>query len=229
MEQQSKADGAGLSWSHVLSSLTLGALMAALLTEILLAEDFLAERNLLSLLQDLTGGGGHKRVVLPVLGLLLALLCYVLVKPTPEVRAVISEPSASVGSGSRETTVEEIKLGGSGSASVNQGKEVRNEIVFAKYVVNAAGNYSDKIANMIGDTSFAITPRLGNYLLLHRNQGHFARLTLFPCPGPLGKGRRGQEGRIAYTNSLFTCRRVGANHIMGKSHSGPYCSGCALA
>jgi len=41
---------------------------------------------------------------------------------------------------------------------------------------------------MIGDKSFKIKPRLGEYLLLNRNQGHLARHTLFPCPGPLGKG-----------------------------------------
>lgn len=42
---------------------------------------------------------------------------------------------------------------------------------------------------MIGDTSFKIKPRLGDYVLLNRNQGHLAKTTLFPCPHPvLGKG-----------------------------------------
>lgn len=36
--------------------------------------------------------------------------------------------------------------------------------------------------------SFKIKPRLGDYLLLNRNQGKYAHCTLFPCPGPLGKG-----------------------------------------
>ena len=47
----------------------------------------------------------------------------------------------------------------------------------------------DKIAAMVGDTSFKIKPRLGDYVLLNRNQGHLAKTTLFPCPHPvLGKG-----------------------------------------
>lgn len=42
---------------------------------------------------------------------------------------------------------------------------------------------------MIGDNSFKIKPRLGDYVLLNRNQGHLAKTTLFPCPHPvLGKG-----------------------------------------
>ena len=41
---------------------------------------------------------------------------------------------------------------------------------------------------MIGDNSFEIKPRLGDYILLNRNQGHLTSATLFPCPGPLGKG-----------------------------------------
>merc|ERR1712196_90267 len=28
----------------------------------------------------------------------------------------------------------------------------------------------------------------GEYILLHKNQGQLAHATLFPCPGPLGKG-----------------------------------------
>ena len=33
--------------------------------------------------------------------------------------------------------------------------------VVCRYVVNAAGLFSDKIAQMVGDTSFTIKPRLG--------------------------------------------------------------------
>jgi glycerol-3-phosphate dehydrogenase len=37
--------------------------------------------------------------------------------------------------------------------------------------------------------SFTIAPRLGEYILLHKNQGHLAKHTLFPIPHPkLGKG-----------------------------------------
>eukprot|EP00051_Salpingoeca_urceolata_P017468 m.237990 g.237990 ORF g.237990 m.237990 type:complete len:598 (-) comp18962_c0_seq7:124-1917(-) len=58
----------------------------------------------------------------------------------------------------------------------------------SRYVVNAAGLFSDKVANMIGDTSFKIKPRLGEYLLFHKDQGDLARHVLFPCPSKMGKG-----------------------------------------
>jgi L-2-hydroxyglutarate oxidase LhgO len=59
----------------------------------------------------------------------------------------------------------------------------------ARFVVNCAGLFADKVAAMADDHSFKIKPRLGDYLLLHKNQGHLARHTLFPCPDPkLGKG-----------------------------------------
>lgn len=41
---------------------------------------------------------------------------------------------------------------------------------------------------MIGDHSFKIKPRLGDYMLLKREQGYLASHTLFPCPSKLGKG-----------------------------------------
>jgi len=57
------------------------------------------------------------------------------------------------------------------------------------FLVNAAGCGADKVANLIGDDSFKILPRCGDYILLHKNQGHFCNHTLFPAPHPtLGKG-----------------------------------------
>lgn len=94
----------------------------------------------------------------------------------------------SVGSGGRQINIEEMKIGGSGSYSAVGGRVVETETIRARYIVNAAGSGSDKIANMIGDHSFKIKPRVGDYLLLNRNQGHLTSHTLFPCPGPLGKG-----------------------------------------
>ena len=49
-------------------------------------------------------------------------------------------------------------------------------------MVNCGGLFADKIAAMVGDTSFSIKPRIGDYLLLHKDQGHLAGCTLFPCP-----------------------------------------------
>ena len=36
----------------------------------------------------------------------------------------------------------------------------------AKYLVNCAGGFADKIARMVGDESFTIKPRLGEYVLV---------------------------------------------------------------
>jgi L-2-hydroxyglutarate oxidase LhgO len=46
----------------------------------------------------------------------------------------------------------------------------RTNQIRCTYVINCAGGASDQIAAMIGDTSFHIKPRLGDYILLNRNQ-----------------------------------------------------------
>ena len=60
--------------------------------------------------------------------------------------------------------------------------------VKARFVVNAAGLYSDEIAAMIGDTSFTITPRRGEYILLDRECGGLVKHTVFRTPSKMGKG-----------------------------------------
>merc|ERR1719502_1174711 len=92
------------------------------------------------------------------------------------------------GQGGRRVDIDEMRVGGTGSSSVMNGKVVEVESIKCKYIVNAAGSASDKIAKMVGDNSFKIKPRIGDYILLNRNQGHLSSATLFPCPGPLGKG-----------------------------------------
>ena len=64
-----------------------------------------------------------------------------------------------------------MKVGGSGSMRAMDGKVVEGETIKAKYVVNCAGGYSDKIAEMVGDDSFTIKPRLGEYVLLKKSSG----------------------------------------------------------
>jgi hypothetical protein len=66
--------------------------------------------------------------------------------------------------------VTDMFTGGSGSWNAVKGVTVGNEIVKCRYVINCAGSASDKVARMIGDDSFYIKPRLGDYLLLNRNQ-----------------------------------------------------------
>ncbi len=102
---------------------------------------------------------------------------------------IVEKFSAPSGSGGAKVTVEEMFVGGSGSPNAVEGVTVGEETVKAKYIINCAGGASDRIARLIGDDSFEIKPRLGDYLLLNRNQGHLTQKTIFPAPDPvLGKG-----------------------------------------
>ena len=60
--------------------------------------------------------------------------------------------------------------------------------VTAAYVINATGVYADKIAGMIGDNSFEITPRRGEYILLDKECGNIVHKTIFRTPSKMGKG-----------------------------------------
>ena len=73
---------------------------------------------------------------------------------------------------------------------VDGGYEVfsQNESIRAKYVINAAGVWADKIARMVGDDSFTITPRMGQYMLLDKECGQMVSNTIFRTPSKMGKG-----------------------------------------
>ncbi len=60
--------------------------------------------------------------------------------------------------------------------------------VCVERVINAAGIYSDKVANMVGDTSFTIGVRKGEYMLLDKSHAGTFGHSLFFCPGKGGKG-----------------------------------------
>lgn len=62
------------------------------------------------------------------------------------------------------------------------------EIIEAKFVVNAAGVYADKIHNLICKESFKITPRSGEYFVMDKSQGKVVSHTIFQCPSKFGKG-----------------------------------------
>ena len=66
--------------------------------------------------------------------------------------------------------------------------KTNKEELLAKVVVNAAGVKSDKIAQMVEDIDWAITPRKGEYFLLDHYAEGLVRHTIFPLPSKKGKG-----------------------------------------
>ncbi len=60
--------------------------------------------------------------------------------------------------------------------------------VQADYIINCAGGGSQIIANMLGDYSFKIGYRKGEYMLLDNSTGNFSKCTLFTLPTKAGKG-----------------------------------------
>ena len=58
----------------------------------------------------------------------------------------------------------------------------------AALVINAAGLYADKVANMAGDYSFVIRPRKGEEYLLDKRLSGLVRSTIFPLPTKVSKG-----------------------------------------
>ncbi len=61
--------------------------------------------------------------------------------------------------------------------------------IHARYVVNAAGVFADKVAAMAGDTSFSIHPRKGEYILFDKTaQDKLVKGIVFPAPTKTTKG-----------------------------------------
>ena len=60
--------------------------------------------------------------------------------------------------------------------------------ISAKYIINAAGNFSDDLARMVGYDKIEIIPRKGEYYLLDKSVGNLAVHTIFQCPNEMGKG-----------------------------------------
>ena len=58
----------------------------------------------------------------------------------------------------------------------------------ARFVVNAAGIYSDVVQQLIGEKRFTVKPRKGEYYILDKRQGGLVDRTIFMCPSKLGKG-----------------------------------------
>lgn len=57
-----------------------------------------------------------------------------------------------------------------------------------RVVINAAGVYADKFHNMFSSEKIEIVPRRGDYILMDKEAGNLVERTIFPLPGPMGKG-----------------------------------------
>lgn len=58
----------------------------------------------------------------------------------------------------------------------------------ARFVLNAAGLYADRVADLAGVRDFTILPRKGEEYLLDRRLQGIVRRIIFPCPTPVSKG-----------------------------------------
>ena len=120
---------------------------------------------------------------------------------SPEITAVLNVPTAgiicpyeltiaAVGNAMKngavlltDFTVTSIINDGCFNVSSADGRCVK-----ARYVINCAGCYGDKIAAMVGDDSFEIIPRAGQYILLDKKEGARVSHTIFQVPSKEGKG-----------------------------------------
>lgn len=64
----------------------------------------------------------------------------------------------------------------------------KRSVIEAKYVINAAGVFADKIHNMAARKAYKILPSAGEYYLLDKSEGKRVNHIVFQCPGPEGKG-----------------------------------------
>lgn len=62
------------------------------------------------------------------------------------------------------------------------------QVIQTQYIINAAGLWADDIARMVGDFSFNIHPRRGEYMLLDKACGNLVTHTIFRVPSKMGKG-----------------------------------------
>lgn len=58
----------------------------------------------------------------------------------------------------------------------------------ARYVINAAGVFSEEVQNMVAPAEWHIKPARGEYFLLDKGEGWRVDHTIFQCPSKVGKG-----------------------------------------
>jgi len=62
------------------------------------------------------------------------------------------------------------------------------EKIRGRFVVNAAGVFSDVVSRMLEPPHFKIIPKRGQYFLLDTSAAYLANTVIFPCPTDKGKG-----------------------------------------
>ena len=65
---------------------------------------------------------------------------------------------------------------------------MNNGKIKTKFIINAAGIFSDDIAKLVGLNTFNIHPRRGEYLIFDKRAAGLVRHTLFPVPSKVSKG-----------------------------------------
>lgn len=82
------------------------------------------------------------------------------------------------------TTVQKIDREADGTYIIH----TNNGTFAAGVVINAAGVFADKIANMVGDKSFVIKPRKGEEYLMDKSYAGMFERVIFPVPTATSKG-----------------------------------------
>ena len=73
----------------------------------------------------------------------------------------------------------------------NDHYEIRSstgDIIFSKWVINAAGLFADRVSSVFGAEEFRIIPRKGEEFLLGRDSSSRPEHVIFPVPGAVSKG-----------------------------------------
>lgn len=66
--------------------------------------------------------------------------------------------------------------------------ETNNRVFSTRYIINAAGIFSDKVSQMAGINYFSLTPRKGQYILFRKGTGSLVKRVIFQVPTKRGKG-----------------------------------------
>jgi len=69
-----------------------------------------------------------------------------------------------------------------------QAVQTNRGAIHARYVINAAGLFADKVSAMVGADEFKITPRKGEYVVYDKDLDGLVNSVLFPIPSPVSKG-----------------------------------------